>query len=164
MVSVAPFTVTIDPRDPLRFHNYAIPDDGAKPGAAAVAALRETFRSHDRLPRLEWIEEAAPLVAAVLATCGMTEELRTQLMVCAPSELVDAPADAEDLSIEPVRESDLLDLERLQRAAFGDAPLLPDEAPRDPRSRGGAVLARAGGVPVSAAAWTPSSSIPATTR
>src|SRR4051794_17065995 len=90
VLRVAPFTVTIHPHDALRFLNYAIPDDGARPDAAAVEALRDAFRAHDRLPRLEWIEEAAPDVAAALARAGMTEELRTPLMACAESELVAA--------------------------------------------------------------------------
>jgi len=55
VIRVAPFTVTIDADDPLRFLNYAIPDDDAVPDGEAVSALRAAFRGHDRLPRLEWI-------------------------------------------------------------------------------------------------------------
>jgi len=44
---------------------------------------------------------------------------------------------------------------RHQRVAFGGAPVSADEEIRDPRpTGGGAVLARAGGEPVSAASWT----------
>src|SRR4051794_7746614 len=77
VLRVAPFTVTIDEGDELRFLNYAIPDDGAEPDAAAVEALRAAFRERGRRPRLEWVEEAAPAVAPLLAAQGMTEELRT---------------------------------------------------------------------------------------
>jgi hypothetical protein len=56
VVRVAPFTVTIDEGDARRFVNYAIPDDGAEPDAAAVEALRAVFREHGRRPRLEWVE------------------------------------------------------------------------------------------------------------
>ena len=84
VVRVAPFTLTIDEHDPLRFLNYAVPDDGAEPDRDAVEALRDAFRGRDRLPRLEWIEEAAPAVASALGDAGMTEELRTPLMACTP--------------------------------------------------------------------------------
>jgi hypothetical protein len=33
------------------------------------------FRERDRLPRLEWIAEAAPAVADALAAAAMTQEL-----------------------------------------------------------------------------------------
>src|SRR4051812_16859586 len=155
VLRAGPFTVTIHPHDALRFINYAIPDDGARPDAAAVAALRDAFRAHDRLPRLEWIAEAAPDVAAALAAAGMDEELRTPLMVCAESELVAARAPVEGLVVEAVAGGDPRDLPRVQRAAFGDEPLAADAAPSDPRrGGGGAVLARIGNEPVAAAAWT----------
>jgi hypothetical protein len=78
VLRVPPFTVTIHPTDPMRFVNYAVPDDGAEPDTAAVEALRAAFRERDRLPRLEWLEEAAPAVVPVLAEAGMTQELRTR--------------------------------------------------------------------------------------
>jgi ribosomal protein S18 acetylase RimI-like enzyme len=155
VLRAGPFTVTIHPRDPLRFVNYAIPDDGARPDAAAVGALREAFRAHDRLPRLEWIEEAAPDVADALAAAGMTEELRTPLMACTASELVAAEPAVDGLVVGAAGDRDLRDLDRVQRAAFGEAPLAADEPPHDPRRNGGgAVLARVGSEPVAAAAWT----------
>jgi ribosomal protein S18 acetylase RimI-like enzyme len=155
VLRVAPFTVTIHPHDPLKFLNYAIPDDGARPDAAAIAALRERFRAHARLPRLEWIEEAAPDVAAALAAAGMAEELRTPLMACTADELASAAAAVDGLLVAAVGDGDLRDLARLQRAAFGVEPLPADEAPADPRRNGGgAVLARVGAEPVAAAGWT----------
>jgi predicted GNAT family acetyltransferase len=155
VLRAGPFTVTIHPHDALRFLNYAVPDDGARPDAAAVEALRDAFRAHDRLPRLEWIEEAAPDVAPALAAAGMAEELRTPLMACAESELVRARAAVDGLVVEAVADGDLRDLARVQRAAFGEEPLAADAPPSDPRRNGGgAVLARVGGEPVAAAAWT----------
>jgi ribosomal protein S18 acetylase RimI-like enzyme len=150
-----PFTVTIHPHDRLRFLNYAIPDDGAEPATAAVDALRAVFRAHERLPRLEWVEEAAPAVAGVLAAAGMAQELRTPLMTCGPEDLVEAVADVPGLTVGPAGDGDLRDCARVQRAAFGQGPLPADEPPSDPRrGGGGAVLARAGGVPVATATWT----------
>jgi predicted GNAT family acetyltransferase len=155
VLRIAPFTVTIHPHDALRYLNYAIPDDGAQPDAPAIEALRAAFRRHHRLPRLEWIEEAAPAVAQALAASGMVEELRTPLMACAAEQLVQARAAVDGLTVAAVGDADLRDCARVQRAAFGEAPLAADEAPSDARRRGGgAVLARVDGIPVAAAAWT----------
>jgi ribosomal protein S18 acetylase RimI-like enzyme len=156
LVPVAPFTAFIDPRDALRFHNYAVPDGDVEPDRRTVEDLRATFRTRHRLPRLEWVEEAAPRVAAALASAGMVEELRTPLMACAAAGLRDAPVDLQGLTIAPARLADARDVASVQRAAFAQEPLAPDEAPRDPGARGGgAVLARMDGEPVAAAAWTP---------
>jgi ribosomal protein S18 acetylase RimI-like enzyme len=150
-----PFTVTIHPRDPLRYLNYAIPDDGAEPDAASIDALRRVFRAHERRARLEWVEEAAPAVAGALAAAGMTQELRTPLMTCGPDELVEAVADVPGLAVAPVGDGDLRDCARVLRAAFGQPPLPADEPPSDPRrGGGGAVLARVDGAPAAAATWT----------
>src|SRR3954453_21867338 len=154
-----PFTVTIHPRDPLRYLNYAIPDDGTEPDAASIDALRRVFRAHERRPRLEWIEEAAPAVAGgpggggraprgggVLAAAGMTQELRTPLMTCGPDELVEAAADVPGLAVAPVGDGDLWNCARVLRPASGQPPLPADEPPSDPRrGGGGAVLARVDG-------------------
>jgi ribosomal protein S18 acetylase RimI-like enzyme len=152
VVAVPPFTAYLDPSDPLRFLNYAIPDGDVDATAADVERLRATFREHDRLPRLEWLEEIAPRLAGVLGAAGMSEELRTPLQACEPDELVDAPAEVDDLTIVAVGEADLRDCENLQRVAFGEAPLADDQEPRG--LSGGAVLARSADVPVAAASWT----------
>jgi ribosomal protein S18 acetylase RimI-like enzyme len=156
VLRVAPFTVTLDEGNALRFVNYAIPDDGAEPDAAAVETLRAVFRAHDRLPRLEWVEEAAPAVAAVLAAHGMAEELRTPLMACTPEGLADAPAAGDGVSVAAVGDDDLRAAADVQRVAFGMDPVPAHEAPPDARrGGGGAVLARVDGVPAAAATWTP---------
>ena len=154
VVRVAPFTLTIDEHDPLRFLNYAVPDDGAEPDRDAVEALRDAFRERDRLPRLEWIEEAAPAVASALGDAGMAQELRTPLMACRPEDLADVPA-GDGVTVADVGDSDLRATAGVQRAAFGQDPLPGDEPPPDPRRRGGgAVLARVNGAPAAAASWT----------
>jgi GNAT superfamily N-acetyltransferase len=77
-------------------------------------------------------------------------------MSCAAEQLVDVRADVPGVAVADVTDADLRDLTDLQRTAFGQARLAPDEAPTDPRPRGGgAVLARASGEPVAAAGWTP---------
>jgi hypothetical protein len=156
VVAVPPFTAYLNPADPLRYLNYAIPDGDVDPDAAQVRELRAAFRAHERLPRLEWVEEAAPRVAPVLAAHGMAQELRTPLMTCAPEQLVSARADVEDLAVAPVDDDDVRETSDLQRVAFGMKPLAADD-PAASFARpagGGAVLARAGGTPVAAAVWT----------
>jgi GNAT superfamily N-acetyltransferase len=155
VVRSGPFTAYFDPHDELRFLNYAIPDDGARPGTRTIDRLRVHFRERRRLPRLEWIEEAAPDLAAALAAGGMREELRTPLMTCAPDELVDATADVPGLTLEPVDDGDARTCANVQRRAFGDRELGDGEPAADPRRHGGgAILARSNGVPVAAAGWT----------
>jgi GNAT superfamily N-acetyltransferase len=152
VVAVPPFTAYLTPDDPLKYLNYAIPDGDVAPDPDAVERLRAAFRSRERLPRLEWLEEAAPRVASRLAAAGMAEELRTPLMACRAEELVEPSTDVEELSVSAVGARDLREATNLQRVAFGGAPLGAEEEPKSPG--GGAVLARSGSNPVSAAAWT----------
>ena len=56
VLELPPFTAYLDRDDPMRFLNYAIPEDGAEPDAAAVEGLRAGFREHGRLPRLECVQ------------------------------------------------------------------------------------------------------------
>jgi predicted GNAT family acetyltransferase len=155
VIPVAPFTAYIDPNDPLRFLSYAIPNADVAPDLQAVERLRAVFHERDRLPRLEWVEEAAPRVAGSLASARMTEELRTPLMACTQAALRAADADVAGLVIGAVADDDVRDCANLQRVAFGGEPRADDEEVRDPRpTGGGAVLARAGDKAVSAASWT----------
>jgi len=155
VVPVPPLTAYLDRQDPLKFLNYAIPDPGADPGPAEIDALRAVFRVRGRLTRLEWIEEAAPRVAAALEVAGMALELRTPLMACRPQELAEARYDVAGLVVIAVGPEEVRECADLQREAFDQPPLGEGEVPRDPSANGGgAVLARAGGIPVAAANWT----------
>jgi predicted GNAT family acetyltransferase len=155
VVPVPPFTAYLDRQDPLKFLNYAIPDRDADPGPAEIEALRSVFRDRERLPRLEWIEETAPRVASALEAAGMAQELQTPLMACRPNELAGARCDVADLVVSAVGAGEVRECTDLQREAFQQPPLGEKEMPRDPSANGGgAVLARAGGIPVAAANWT----------
>ena len=151
VVALDPFRAYFHPSDSLKYLNYAIPADDAEPGVDEIERLRAAFRKRDRLPRLEWVEEAAPLVALALERAGMKEELRTPMMACSAEELVEP--DVPDAEIEPAGQDDLRELSDIQKVAFGGEPLRADEEPHVPS--GGAVLARIGGEAVSAADWTP---------
>jgi ribosomal protein S18 acetylase RimI-like enzyme len=155
VVAVPPFTAYLDPDDALRFLNYAVPDADVEPDDAAIAALRAAFRARGRLPRLEWIEEAAPRVASRLAAAGMRQELRTPLMACAPGALVEAVADVPGLAIATVGAATLRAAADLQRVAFGEPQLSADAAPADPHARGGGgVVATSDGTVVATANHT----------
>jgi len=153
VVAVPPFTAYFTADDSLKYLNYAIPDGDVEPEPEQVERLRDAFRSRERLPRLEWIEEAAPRVASALAAAGMEEELRTPLMSCSPEELVEPSADVPDLAVSALGPQELREAVNIQRVAFGGQPLEPNEEPKAPS--GGGVLARSGDTAASAAAWTP---------
>src|SRR6202453_502701 len=74
---IGPFTVgpAAHAGEPMR--NYAVPDDGARPDEADVAALVAFFRDRDRIPRLEYVEASAPGVTQGLETAGFAVEART---------------------------------------------------------------------------------------
>jgi ribosomal protein S18 acetylase RimI-like enzyme len=81
---IGPFTVGIDgySDDPMR--NFAVPDSGARPGPADVEALTAFFREHQRIPRLEYVEDSAPDVEPVLLAAGFTVERRTPVLISTP--------------------------------------------------------------------------------
>ena len=92
-VPVPPFTAFFNPRDPLRYLNYAIPDEPAEGDLSApLEVLRETFRSRERLPRFEYVEGFAPGLAASLEAAGFELELRAPLMTCPAGEVAEPPA------------------------------------------------------------------------
>jgi ribosomal protein S18 acetylase RimI-like enzyme len=92
-VPVPPFTAFFNPRDPLRYLNYAIPDapvDGDL--STPLEALRNVFRARERLPRFEYVEGFAPGLAGSLEAAGFEVELRAPLMICPAGELAEPPA------------------------------------------------------------------------
>lgn len=121
-VAVGPFLALLHPSDPMRYLNYAVPDEGAEATSAHARALAEAMRARDRLPRLEYVESEAPALGAVLEQAGYACEARLDLMTCTPQSLrhpplppgaalerVDARSSAEDQRR----------LRATQRAAFG---------------------------------------------
>jgi ribosomal protein S18 acetylase RimI-like enzyme len=155
VVEVPPFTAYIEPGDANKFHNFAVPDGDVVPTREEIERMRSAMREHERLPRLEWLEEFAPRVAPELERAGMAQELRTPLMACAPGDLVAVTPDLDSFSIAPIGDDDLRPAAEVRQAGFGNDPPAPDEEPRDPRAKGGGgVLARAGSEPVAVGGWT----------
>jgi GNAT superfamily N-acetyltransferase len=125
---VGPFLATFDPHSTVPYLSYAIPDDGARPTLADVAALVGAYARHDRIPRLEYLPVAAPHVEAALIAGGFAVEARLPVMVCEKDAAPDlAPADG--LAIEmPVTDADFRGLRTAQHAAFGDVAADADAA------------------------------------
>jgi len=158
-VAAPPFTCFFDARDPLRYHNYAIPDDPVGGDLdAALERLRAEFRRRERLPRFEYVEGFAPELAAALEQVGFELELRAPLMICDADEIGIPPA-VEGLRIVPA-DGDWRAYLTVGLRAFGDGdePEASDEEVerRAARNDGGsALLGVLDGEPVAVGAATP---------
>jgi ribosomal protein S18 acetylase RimI-like enzyme len=158
-VAVPPFTCFFHPRDPLRYFNYAIPDEPAAGDLAGpLELLRTEFRSRDRLPRFEYVEGFAPELAAELERAGFELELRAPLMTCSVEEIA-PPAPMPGFEIVP-GSHDWRAYLTVGRRAFGagDEPEASDEEIEERRSRPDSAVALLGlldGEPVAVAAATP---------
>ncbi|GAA2367489.1 GNAT family N-acetyltransferase [Dactylosporangium salmoneum] len=122
VVHAGPFTVTITGHDPNVYLNYAIPDPGAEPTPADVAALVEAFTSRGRAPRLEYLPGLAPAVEPALLAAGFAVAERLPLMQCPPGEDRDAPLPAGFELVAPQTEADTAALLTAQHEAFGEPP------------------------------------------
>ena len=143
---VGPFTAHFDRHTASVWRSYAVPDIGAAPTPSEVAALVELFDQRDRTPRLEYVPASAPAVEPALLAGGFTVEDRSPVHGCWPGEATDLPTpDGFTLTLVESAE-DLLDVARLQHAAYLDpAPAGPADVARLTAliSRGGVVaLAR----------------------
>jgi GNAT superfamily N-acetyltransferase len=103
-IAAPPFTLFLNPTDPRDWFNYAIPD-GPIGGnlRAELQALRAAFAAHQRRPRLEFIEQFAPQLAAALRDDGFEEQARMRFMVCTPQTYTPAPSqpDLQIITIDP---------------------------------------------------------------
>jgi ribosomal protein S18 acetylase RimI-like enzyme len=125
---IGPFLATFSPNSSNPYLNYAIPDPGAEPSSAEVAALIVAYQRRERTPRLEYITRAAPAVEAALIEGGFTVEGRLPLMVCPPDAILDLtiPPGIELLS--PTTNADHLALISAQNEAYtGDPAVGPKE-------------------------------------
>jgi len=158
-VETPPFTCFFHRRDPLRYFNYAIPDEPCGGDLSeALDRLRATFRERERLPRFEYVEGFAPDLAAALESAGFELELRAPLMTVPTAEVADPPA-IEGLEIVSAS-YDVRAYLTVGRRAFGegDGPEVSDEEIEERRARlevATALLGLLGGEPVAVSAATP---------
>ncbi len=139
-----PFCIGFDPHSNDPFRNYAVPADGARPTPDDVQALITSFRQHQRLPRLEYVEASAPEVEAALTAAGFTVELRTPVMVSGPG-IVLTPRQPAGITVRTAAgDADLHTAAAVQHEAYG-VPQPP--GPRDVGRLAG-VLQRGGVISV----------------
>jgi GNAT superfamily N-acetyltransferase len=155
---IGPFTASYSRSSRNPFLNYAIPDDGARPTAADVAALAAAYHGRGLDPRLEYLPSLAPAVEAALLAAGFAAEGRLVLM---------APGDVRPWTlpdgielVAPTTDDDLRDLRLVQHEAYEDPDPIDDATVARLRANlaggAGAVLARStdDGTPVGAGEYT----------
>ena len=122
----------IDPLRALYYLSMAVPEPGTGAAAAAtLAELEEVFRSRDRTPRTEFIEDLSPGLPAVLEARGWTLTERVPVLTCDPGGTAPPGAARAGLEIEPVgaeaTDARIRDFLLCQREAFGDTDALTVE-------------------------------------
>jgi GNAT superfamily N-acetyltransferase len=124
---VGPFTLRLSPGSTHPMVNYAVPDDGVRPGATEVAALVEAFEQRCLVPRLEYAERAAPGLELTMGHAGFTREARLPLMTCRPGDerLAPAPPDFDIVRCETA--ADHRDALLVADRAYGEPPLAPTD-------------------------------------
>jgi ribosomal protein S18 acetylase RimI-like enzyme len=128
---VGPFTVHFDNHTANVWRNYAVPDIGATPSRADIAALLAVFADRDRTPRLEYVPAASPDVEPALVAAGFAAEFRSPVFGCLRGEASDLlPPEGVTLAL-VTTDADLLDAVRVQHAAYEEpAPAGPKDVAR----------------------------------
>jgi GNAT superfamily N-acetyltransferase len=116
---VGPFLAGFDRDSDHPYLSYAIPDDGAEPTAADVAALREAFTRRGRTPRLEFLPAVAPAAESALAAGGFAVEGVLPLMTCAAGESPELEPPAGIELVLPATDDELRAGGAVANAAFG---------------------------------------------
>jgi len=141
---VGPFLASFSRRSANPFLNYAIPDDGANPTAADLAALRDAYARRGLRARLEYLPAVSPAVEPALLAGGFEVEGRLVLMEPGADAPAMPPPGVE--LVVPATVDACLDLRRAQFEAYGE-PWEPTDADAEALLRslgagGGALLAR----------------------
>jgi GNAT superfamily N-acetyltransferase len=123
---IGPFLATFTNANANPFLNYAIPEDGAIPSPADVAALINAYEQRSRIPRLEYVARLAPAVEDALLTAGFVVEGRLPLMICLPGSEQPLPVPAGIELIAPLTDAELLATAAVQNEAYGDPPPEPE--------------------------------------
>ena len=138
-----PFLATFSRGTSHPFLNYAIPDDGASPTPADVAALVAAYRRRGLVPRLEYLTAVAPEVEPALLAAGFTVELRPPVMTCRPAQAVPLPVPDGIELLTPRTDDEQLAMVTATHEAYGEpAPPTADDV------RGIRTLLAAGGLAV----------------
>ncbi len=124
---IGPFLATFTAHTDNPYLSYALPDDGATPSSADIAALVAAFEARARRPRLEYVARLAPSVEPALLAASFAVEDRLPLMICnRGEERAVAPPIGIDLLL-PTTDADLFGLLAAQNEAYGgSAPAAGD--------------------------------------
>ena len=136
-IAIPPFIAYFHPFDSFQFFNYAIPSEPIEGDVqSALKALSTEFLERGRIPRLEYLDEYAPKLAAELGKARFVAEGRQQLMICTPESLR-TPAPVVGLTITPLTTAsplaDGVDFLTAQRQGFD--PEYASEANQDEAER-----------------------------
>jgi GNAT superfamily N-acetyltransferase len=127
---IGPFVACFDPHSADPYRNYAIPDDHARPGAAQVEALIETFSTRERTPRLEYLPRLCSAVRPVLHTAGFTVEGHLPVLVGSPGQTLDAGTPPGIELLLATSEEELRASAEAQNEAYGVATTVPADVAR----------------------------------
>lgn len=147
-----PFLSAFDEVSDNPYRNYAVPDDGAKPGAGDVAALEAAFIRRRRKPRLEYIAAAAPEVETALLACGFAAEKRYPILTCLDGEVRDLPGI--DV-VEARADADIVAAAEALSQAYGNDAPYPDPLRRLVEQGGVLAIVRDGRTVAGAGMATP---------
>lgn len=85
-IEVGPFDLFIRRESAAEHLSMALPRRPTHNWDGAISPLIAAFRLHERRPRLEYIHERHPTLAAALVRAGFHEEMRAPVMTLAPAE------------------------------------------------------------------------------
>lgn len=140
-VRLGSFLATFNRQSDNPYLNYAIPDDGAEPADAEVAALVDAYRTRSRRPRLEYVAALAPAVEPALVAAGFTAEGHLPLMIYRGTG-DQAAVDGVEL-VTATSDEELRGVAAVQWEAYGESGPLPERAVHGLRStlaNGGVVV------------------------
>lgn len=91
-VKLPPFTLFFNPGNPLKYFNYAIPDEPCHGNLSDLFKdLRSLFNQRQRTARFEFFEAFAPDLPRLLTENDFVEEERQWSMLCTPGTFHQAP-------------------------------------------------------------------------
>jgi ribosomal protein S18 acetylase RimI-like enzyme len=137
---IGPFLAGFDAGSDNLYRNYAVPDDDAMPTPNEIDAFVAAFARRERIPRLEYIAEAAPHVEPALTAKGFTAEDRFPLLACVPGMLRDMHIDDVDIAV-ALSEGDIVAAAEVGADAYG-GEIYPGPLRRLVEQGGVLVLAR----------------------
>lgn len=83
------FVVFINEKDDLPYLNYSIPTKVIDENIASeYSKIEQIFKENHRKVRFEFLEEYNPLLPSLLSSVGLTEEYRTDFMICTESDFI----------------------------------------------------------------------------